>query len=127
MSDLQQMKAEGEAPEWLKEEGYKTLSAGYTLDGETPRMMYRRVAEAAARYKGASRAVWAERFFDAMWKNWLCPASPVLSNMGTTRGLPISCNSIHVGDSVDNIFTKAHELAMLSTPKPQNPIQILVE
>ncbi|CAM6005470.1 unnamed protein product [Sphagnum balticum] len=34
--------------------------------------------------------------------------------MGTTRGLPISCNSIHVGDSVDSIFNKSHELAMLS-------------
>jgi ribonucleoside-diphosphate reductase alpha chain len=49
-----------------------------------------------------------------MWNNWLCPASPVLSNMGTSRGLPISCNSIHVGDSVDSIFGKSRELAMLA-------------
>jgi len=116
-TELARMKAEGEAPEWLTEEGYKTLSGGYLLPDETPRAMYKRVADAAASHyddRSDRAAYWADRFFDAMWKNWLCPASPVLSNMGTRRGLPISCNSIHVADSVDNIFTKAHELAMLS-------------
>ena len=92
MSDLAKMKAEGEAPYWLTEEGLKTLQGGYLLAGETPREMYDRVAKAAARYKAPyTRHSWTHLFFDAMWKNWLCPASPVLSNMGTTRGLPISC------------------------------------
>lgn len=110
---LANLKDKGEAPEWMGEEGYKTLQGGYLLDGETPRQMYDRVATAAAGYYEDS-AKWKAKFFDVMWKNWLCPASPVLSNMGTTRGLPISCNSIHVGDSVDSIFQKSHELAMLS-------------
>lgn len=113
---LEDLKRDGEAPSWLTEDGLRTLNGGYLLKDETPRQMYRRVAEAAAAYKrtDTERRLWADRFFEAMWKNWLCPASPVLSNMGTTRGLPISCNSIHVDDSVDSIFTKAHELAMLS-------------
>lgn len=110
---LEQLKEKDEAPEWMGEEGLKTLRGGYLLENETPRQMYRRVARAAASYyKNSSH--WEAKFFDVMWKNWLCPASPVLSNMGTDRGLPISCNSIHVGDSVDNIFAKSHELAMLS-------------
>jgi ribonucleoside-diphosphate reductase alpha chain len=103
----------GEVPEWMNEDGYKTLANGYLLPGETPKQMYERVALAAAKYY-EDKSYWAEKFFDVMWKNWLCPASPVLSNMGTDRGLPISCNSIHVGDSVDSIFGKSHELAMLS-------------
>jgi len=113
---LDLLKAEGEAPSWLLDEGFKTLSSGYLLPDETPRQMYRRVARATGSYYASlgTAAFWEERFFDAMWKNWLCPASPVLSNMGTTRGLPISCNSIHVADEVDSIFMKAHELAMLS-------------
>lgn len=113
---LEDLKKDGEAPEWMGEEGFKILSNGYMLPGETPRQMYWRVANAAADYYRSTdeRRKWSQKFFDAMWKNWLCPASPVLSNMGTDRGLPISCNSIHVGDSVDSIFGKSHELAMLS-------------
>lgn len=113
MTLLETLKQSGEAPSWMGEEGYKTLQGGYLLPDETPRMMYDRVARAAAKYQ-LDPAYWGRKFFDAMWKNWLCPASPVLSNLGTTRGLPISCNSNHVGDSVDSIFGKAHELAMLS-------------
>jgi ribonucleoside-diphosphate reductase alpha chain len=113
LAGLEELKERGEAPEWMDEIGFKTLQGGYMLPDETPRMMYWRVANAAGDYY-ADRKKWSDKFFDAMWKNWLCPASPILSNMGTTRGLPISCNSIHVGDSVDSIFGKSHELAMLS-------------
>ena len=113
MTTLDQLKAEGEAPAWLTQEGYDTLSRGYLLPGETPKMMYRRVASAAATYT-SDLDYWQHKFFDAMWRNWLCLASPVASNLGTTRGLPISCNTLHVGDSVDSIFDKVHELATLS-------------
>ncbi|NJO48202.1 MAG: ribonucleoside-diphosphate reductase subunit alpha [Leptolyngbyaceae cyanobacterium RM2_2_4] len=111
--ELERLKEIGEAPDFLRVEGYKILQGGYLLAGETPRQMYSRVSKAAGSYYADSDK-WTKKFFEVMWKNWLCPASPVLSNMGTDRGLPISCNSIHVGDSVDSIFKKAHELAMLS-------------
>ena len=111
--NLEELKSAGEAPIWMDEFGFKTLSGSYLLPNETPREMYMRVAQAAGGYYDNCK-FWQDKFFDAMWKNWLCPASPILSNMGTNRGLPISCNSIHVGDSVDSIFSKSHELAMLS-------------
>jgi ribonucleoside-diphosphate reductase alpha chain len=110
---LQELKKIGAAPEWMQEEGLTILTNGYLLPDETPLEMYTRVANAAGSYYEESDK-WSKKFFKAMWKNWLCPASPILSNMGTNRGLPISCNSIHVGDSVDSIFGKSHELAMLS-------------
>lgn len=113
MIDLETLKTSGEAPDWMNDEGYKTLCGGYMLVGETPKTMYQRVARAAASYYVDSKK-WEAKFFDVMWKNWLCPASPVLSNMGSDRGLPISCNSIHVDDSISSIFKKNHELAMLS-------------
>jgi len=113
MNELDELKAAGEAPEWMEEFGYKTLSSGYLLKDETPRKMYARLAKAAASYYEDSK-VWEEKFFDVMWKNWLCPASPVCSNLGTDRGLPISCNSIHVADNLDSIFMKNYELAILS-------------
>lgn len=114
--NLSELKAVGEAPEWMQEESLRTLQGSYMLPEETPRQMYWRVANAAADYYNIEekRKLYRQKYFDVMWKNWLCPASPILSNMGTSRGLPISCNSIHVGDSVDSIFEKSHELAILS-------------
>jgi len=100
-------------PIWLTTEGLQTLQRGYLLQGEVPRDMYQRLAAAAAAHYPNDLSL-EERFFDAMWKGWLCPASPVLSNLGAKRGLPISCYSVHVGDSVAEIFDKNTELAMLS-------------
>lgn len=120
--NLQDLKRDGEAPEWMTEEGLRTLLSGYLLDGETPRGAYSRLAYAAAyqtrhgtgAFMFEDRKELDGRFFDALWKGWLCPASPVMSNLGTSRGLPISCNSISIPDSVDGIFSKVHELAILS-------------
>lgn len=109
---LEKLKKQGEAPEWMDEPGFKTLQNGYLLAGETPKGMYTRVSKAAA--KQLAQPKLEKKFFDAMWKNWLCIASPVAANMGSDRGLPISCNSIHVGDSLDSILQKNHELGMLS-------------
>lgn len=89
-ADLQALIESGEAPGWLKSEGYRTLRGGYLLENETPRGMYMRVAKAAASYYKDAET-WEKKFFDAMWNNWLCPATPVLTNMGTNRGLSISC------------------------------------
>jgi len=110
---LNELIKSGEAPIWMEENGFRTLSSGYLLEGETPKSMYKRLAAGAAKYYTNSKE-WEEKFFNAMWKNWLCPASPICSNFSTDRGLPISCNSISVSDSVDSIFMKSHELAMLS-------------
>lgn len=112
MESLELVQKDGKAPLWLKEEGFKTLSGGYLLPDEKPVDMYSRVAKAAA--KNLKRPDLEEDFFEIIWNNWLCLATPVASNLGTDRGLPISCNSIHIGDSIDSIFTKNHELAILS-------------
>ena len=74
--------------------------------------MYDRVSTAAA--CRIQMPHMAEIFRNYMWKGWLCPASPVLSNMGTRRGLPISCFGLSVPDSINGIYKKLHEMAMLS-------------
>lgn len=96
----------------MTEAGLKTLKNGYLLEGETVYDMYRRVARAAS--SNLNRQDLEERFYDAMVKNWLCPATPVAANLGTNRGLPISCFGIDTPDSVDGIFRTVHEMAMLS-------------
>ena len=100
-------------PVWGDTEVYKkTIGGGYLLDGESPRDAYRRVASTVARR--LSRPELAETFFDYIWKGWLCLASPVLSNTGTDRGLPISCFGIDVADSIQDIGGKNLEMMLLA-------------
>ena len=110
--DLQELKAKKLAPEWLTDEGLTTLKNGYLIDDETPKDMWRRVCKAAS--ERLKKPELEDKFPELIWNNWLCGATPVLSNMGTDRGLPISCNSIHVSDSIRGIFEKQTELALLS-------------
>ena len=56
----------------------------------------------------------ADKFFDYIWKGWLCLASPVLSNTGSDRGLPISCFGIDVADSIQDIGNKNLEMMLLA-------------
>jgi len=99
-------------PEWLTEEGLLTLKSGYLQSGESPSGLYRRVANAAA--SKLAQPDLADIFYSYMWKNWLCLSSPVAANMGTARGLPISCYGSRVPDSVDGIYDTLHENAVMS-------------
>ncbi len=86
-------------PEWLDEIGISMVSKGYLLPDEDMFRAFNRVSKAAARR--LRRKDLQPFFFEAMVKNWLCLASPVLSNLGTERGMPISCFGIDVGDSIE--------------------------
>jgi len=100
-------------PEWAEADVYKkTIQGGYLYNGETPREAYMRVATTVA--KRLKRPEMAETFFEYIWKGWLCLASPVLSNTGTDRGLPISCFGIDVADSIVDIGTKNLEMMLLA-------------
>jgi ribonucleoside-diphosphate reductase alpha chain len=100
-------------PEWANTEIYvKTISKGYLQEGEKPKDAYWRVATTVAKRLG--KPALATKFFDYIWKGWLCLATPVLSNTGTDRGLPISCFGIDVGDSIFEIGNKNLELMLLA-------------
>ena len=100
-------------PEWGNTEIYvKTISKGYLLIGETPKDAYWRVCTTVARRLGKPQM--ASKFFDYVWKGWLNLATPVLSNTGTDRGLPISCFGIDVGDSIQEIGQKNLEMMLLA-------------
>jgi len=100
-------------PEWGDTEVYKkTIGGGYLYNGETPKDAYKRVAKTIA--KRLQKIEMEETFFTYMWKGWLCLASPVLSNTGTDRGLPISCFGIDVADSIIDIGQKNLEMMLLA-------------
>ena len=100
-------------PAWGDTEVYKkTISGGYLVNGESPKDAYWRVCNAVA--KRLYKPELAEKFFEYIWQGWLCLASPVLSNTGTDRGLPISCFGIDVADSIQDIGGKNLEMMLLA-------------
>jgi ribonucleotide reductase alpha subunit len=105
--------AEGTIPDWYTTGGWQMVKGKYLLPGETVKRMYERVAVTAAQHL-PYRALWAERFFDIMWKGWLSPATPVLVNMGTNRGMPVSCSGAEIQDDVTDFYTTQAETAALT-------------
>ena len=100
-------------PSWANTEIYvKTISKGYLLAGEKPKDAYWRVATRIS--QRLNKPQLATKFFDYIWKGWLNLATPVLSNTGTDRGLPISCFGIDVADSIFDIGSKNLELMLLA-------------
>ena len=100
-------------PVWANTEVYvKTVSKGYLLEGETPKDAYWRVSTTVA--QRLRKPELASKFFDYMWKGWLNLATPVFSNTGSERGLPISCFGIDVADSIHDIGSKNLELMLLA-------------
>ena len=99
-------------PEWMDEISLSTISKGYLLPGETPKKAYRRVSKAIA--ERVNRPDLEAKFFKYIWNGWLGLASPVLSNTGTDRGLPISCFGIDTPDSIRGIGLTNAELMKLT-------------
>jgi ribonucleoside-diphosphate reductase alpha chain len=97
----------GNSPEYVK-----TISGGYLLKGEKPIDAYHRVANSVTDRLGKPEM--ADKFFQYIWNGWLNLATPVLSNTGTDRGLPISCYGIDIADSVFDIGTKNLEMMLLA-------------
>jgi ribonucleoside-diphosphate reductase alpha chain len=116
-----QLQKGGLAPDWYTTAAYQLLVNQEYLDrGETPKDMYTRIANQAAtltkfpiptEYGYTS---WFDAFFDIMWKGWLSPSTPVLTNMGNTRGHPIACSGTHLPDSIRGFYMARTEIAQLT-------------
>src|SRR5579859_7592068 len=93
----------------LTDFGKTTLEDRYLLPGESYQDMFARVATAYA-----DDAEHAQRLYDYISKLWFMPATPVLSNGGAGRGLPISCFLNSVGDSLESIVGTWNENVFLA-------------
>lgn len=93
----------------LTDFGKDTLQDRYLLPGERFQDLFARVASAYA-----DDAEHAQRLYDYISKLWFMPATPVLSNGGTGRGLPISCYLNSVSDSLEGIVGTWNENVWLA-------------
>ena len=94
----------------LTDFGKETLNDRYLLPGETYQDLFVRVASAYA-----DDAEHAQRVYDYISQLWFMPATPVLSNGGTGRGLPISCYLNSVPDSLEGIVDTWNENVWLAS------------
>ena len=94
----------------LTDFGKDTLDDRYLLPGETYQDLFARVADAYA-----DDQEHAQRLYDYISKLWFMPATPVLSNGGTGRGLPISCYLNSVDDSLEGIVNTWNENVWLAS------------
>ena len=109
----QRMNLNSEKPfEWLNENSRKFLAAGYLGEGLSAE---ERIANIAERAEGILQMPgFAEKFYYYMSEGFYSLASPVWSNFGKERGLPISCFGSHIDDDIGNILYTQSEVGMMS-------------
>lgn len=95
---------------WKNEESEQVLNRGYLLKGETVEKAIDRICSAAAKrlYKPELK----DAFCEMIERGWLSMSSPIWANMGTERGLPISCFNVYVPDHIEGITHKLGEVIM---------------
>ena len=97
---------------WLTEDSRLFLQRGYLLDGTTPEARIRAIAEHAGNI--LQDDTFAERFHHYMARGYYSLSSPIWSNFGLSRGLPISCFGSYIGDSIYDIMRTTAEVGMMS-------------
>jgi ribonucleoside-diphosphate reductase alpha chain len=98
--------------EWLNKDSRKFLERGYLLEGETAEKRIRDIAEAAEKYLNC--VGFADKFEDYMSRGFFSLSSPIWSNFGRKRGLPISCFGSYIPDTMEGIMEKVSETAVMT-------------
>lgn len=111
---------EGIIPDWMTTGGYQMWREKLKYKDESFKTSLFRVAKEATTYAvrrdyfRRSREELFDRFFSMIWDGWLALATPVQANMGTDRGLPVSCSGSYIMDSIDGFYSSYHEAAILT-------------
>ena len=107
-----EMEQEQPEIEWLTDNSRKFLESGYLTGDTTPEERIREIAEHA---EGILKMEgFADKFYKYMAAGYFSLASPVWSNFGKKRGLPISCFGSHVSDDMGDILYTQSEIGMMS-------------
>jgi len=97
---------------WLNENSRKFLSGGYLSDGETAESRIRDIADRAESILGIEG--YSDKFYDYMSKGYYSLSSPVWSNFGKDKGLPISCYGSSIEDNLGDILNGQSEVGIMS-------------
>jgi len=97
---------------WLNKESIKFLERGYLLEGEDAKQRYANIASVAQNY--LAKKGFADKFNDYLSRGFYSLSSPIISNFGRDRGLPISCFGSYVPDTMEGILDKVSEVGIMT-------------
>ena len=108
-----ELQKQGLLPEWFTTQGWQMFKSKYLYDCSSYKEQLQRIARVLSKHTQQPNE-YEKIFFDLMWKGWLAPSTPVLSNTGTDKGCPVSCSGGYVEDTVYSFYENALENAVLS-------------
>ena len=112
--ERKELQLKGLIPEWYSTASWQMFKSKYMYGtDQAVRGQFERIAKTAAKHIPQFPEA-EDKFFELLWKGWLSPSTPVLANMGTDRGMPVSCSGTVIEDSVDGFYSNLHEVAMLT-------------
>jgi ribonucleoside-diphosphate reductase alpha chain len=97
---------------WLTPESREFLSNGYLLEGQSPENRAEQIAKSAERI--LNKPGFADKFLENFKKGWYSLSSPIWSNFGNERGLPISCFGSFINDSIESILHTTAEVGTMT-------------
>jgi len=97
---------------WLNKDSRKFLERGYLTEGETAEQRIQDIARAAENYLKITG--FADKFYNYMSRGFYSLSSPIWSNFGRKRGLPISCFGSYIPDTMEGIMEKVSETAVMT-------------
>lgn len=115
--ERKELQESGEVPEWFTTAGWQLFKDKYQYQGQSYKGTCERIAKCAAKHvakHGLDVQEWETKFYNLLWKGWLSPSTPVLSNMGTSKGMNVSCSGTYVSDSVYGFYDSFKENAILT-------------
>lgn len=127
--ERKQGQADGTIPGWFTTSGWQMFKQKYLYEAENPREQFMRIARTAAKH--APRSIipssneglvtytsiddyWTDKFFNVLWKGYVACSTPILANMGTDRGCPVSCAGSVIEDSIEGFYDAYKEIAILT-------------
>lgn len=112
-TELTQVREQHKEPfYWLNEDSKEFLREGYLIEGVEPKERVRQIAERAEEI--LDEAGFADKFYDYMSRGFYSLASPVWSNFGLDRGLPISCFGSYMEDNIESILHTQAEVGEMT-------------
>ncbi|MDX1702585.1 MAG: hypothetical protein R3250_18285, partial [Melioribacteraceae bacterium] len=107
---------DGLYPDWYSTGGFQMFESKYKYQSKGFKDQAERIAKTAAKHLKDKDLIekYEKIFFDIIWKGWLSCSTPILANMGTDRGMPVSCSGTVVEDSVAGFYESQLENAVLT-------------
>ena len=116
--ERKELQEQGLVPEWFITPGFQMFKDRYEYDtnGRSVRGQFERIAATAAKHLASigKEQEGYDWFFKLLWNGWLSPSTPVYSNTGTNKGLPVSCAGSVIEDSIDGFYSALRETALLT-------------